>query len=284
MDKTQIQNNQFNNQFDNEISLQDIFSFFKRNFNWILKSTMGLSILAYSIAIALDPIYESELRIEMAKVANSVVEDPKVLVSKLKSPTYYSVNTINTCISKEEMKTADYRNNLPKSLEPKLDRDAPIVSLRYKALSNAKTEDCLLSVLNDIKSKQNEIATAIIKQKKYQLETLQAKLALAEKYKNQFGSKINYDFNDNKFSATTLLTALVVGKDSEIKDLQNNINDLQIQLAEPQTRETYLSVPIISNQKPFFPKKSLFVAIGFLIGGILSTLFFIFKESLQKAD
>jgi hypothetical protein len=278
------QNNQFNNQFDDEISLQDIFSFFKRNFNWILISTMGLSILAYTIAISLDPIFESELRIEMAKVANTVVEDPKILISKLKSPTYYSVDTLNSCISKEEMQNTDYRNSLPKSLDPKLDKDAPIVSLKYKALSNAKTEGCLLSVLKDIKSKQNELAAVIFKQKKYQLETLQAKLALAEKYKNQFGSKINYDFNDNKFSATSLLTALVVGKDSEIKDLQNNINDLQIQLAEPQTRETYLSVPIISNQKPVFPKKSLFEAIGFLIGGMLSTLFFIFKESLQKAD
>lgn len=266
------------NHFDDEISLLDIYNFLKRNFKWILISSIGSSIIAYTYALSVTPIYESEIRFEMAKVANSSVEDPKTLLSKLKSPTYYSLKTIDNCATNEEKETVDFRNGLIKKFNPTLDRDAPILSIEFKSASNSKNEICLNSVLNDIKLKQAELANTIIKQKKNQLETLEAKLILAEKYKNQFASKINYDFNDTKFSATSLLSALIVSKDSEIKDLQNGINDLKIALSEPQTRETFLSVPLISDQEPSYPKKRIFIILGFVVGGFLSLLFLLTLE------
>ena len=145
---------------------------------------------------------------------------------------------------------------------------------------------CLESVLNDIRTNQNEIAKPIFEQKENQLSNLKQKLESAEQITKLLSSKKpDFDFSDSQFSASTLLLLLAttLSKEYEVKDLRTKINDLEILLAEPQTKETHLITPINAPNTRVKPKRSL-IAFGSVIGGVLLTIgYLIVSRELAKA-
>jgi LPS O-antigen subunit length determinant protein (WzzB/FepE family) len=70
------------------------------------------------------------------------------------------------------------------------------------------------------------------------------------------------------------LLATTLSKENEVKDLRTQINDLEIALAEPQTKETYLTTPINAPNIRVEPKRSL-IALGSIVGGVFLAIGFL---------
>jgi LPS O-antigen subunit length determinant protein (WzzB/FepE family) len=252
---------------EDEISLLDIIQFFIDNKLHIAISTFACGALGLAYGLITPPKYEASMSLQMAVVANTPVEAPAVLLEKMKLPTYFSVGTLNAC------KMTDSTNpgaDLSKQLKPLVNKNAPFITTSFRAPSTDEAKTCLQAVLADVRSQQKILAEPIIKQKQTYLATLKDKLESAEQVAKFLAlQKQDFQFKDDKFSANALVLATRLSKDNEVKDLRNQIVDLELALSEPQTRETFLAAPMFSSPHKVAPSRSLILAIALMAGFML---------------
>lgn len=257
---------------EDELSIAEIVDFFRESWKQIVLGGVVGGVIGVSVALLSPSIYQATAYIQVAKVANADVEAPNILLEKLKMSMYYSQKTFSECNVEN---TIEPGKAIANGLKPTLSKNAPIISISYKDKNIDDAKKCLESVLNDIRTNQNEIAKPILEQRKNQLSNLKQKLESAEQITKLLSSKKpNFDFSDSKFSASTLLLATTLSKENEVKDLRTQINDLEIALAEPQTKETYLTTPISAPNIRVEPKRSL-IALGSIVGGVFLAIGFL---------
>lgn len=266
---------------NDELSISEIVDFFRESWQIIALGGLVGGVIGLSFALITPSMYQATAYIQVAKVANSEVEASNILLEKLKMSMYYSQTTFNEC-KLENVKEPG--GVIAKALKPALVKGAPIINISYKEKNIDDARKCLESVLNDIRVNQNAIAKPILEQKNNQLANLKQKLESAEQITKILSSKKpNFDFSDSKFSASTLLLATTLGKENEVKDLRTQINDLEIALAEPQTKETYLTTPINAPNIRVEPKRSLIVFGSIISGVFLAIGFLVLRRGLAKA-
>lgn len=257
---------------EDELSIAEIVDFFRESWKQIVLGGVVGGAIGVSVALLSPSIYQATAYIQVAKVANADVEAPNILLEKLKMSMYYSQKTFTECNVEN---TIEPGKAIVNGLKPTLSIGAPIIRISYKDKNIDDAKKCLESVLNDIRTNQNEIAKPILEQRKNQLSNLNQKLESAEQITKLLSSKKpNFDFSDSKFSASTLLLATTLSKENEIKDLRTQINDLEIALTEPQTKETYLTTPINAPNIRVEPKRSL-IALGSIVGGVFLAIGFL---------
>ncbi len=267
----------FNQPLEDEISLKDIIDFLSQSWKAIALSGIIGGLLATGYAFITPPKYRATANIQVAKVAGTDVETPNILLEKLKMPMYYSMTSFSAC---NVMDSDEPGAVIAKNLKPTLSKTAPIISLSYIEESPEDAQKCLESVLNDIRNSQNFLAKPILESKKNQLTNLKQKLDDAERFVKVLPSKnSSFDFSDTKFSASALLLVTTLNKENEIKDLRTQINDLEISLAEPQTKETFLTTRIYVPKQKFSPKRALILMGGLATGLFLGLLFMIGRQS-----
>jgi len=266
-------------QSEPEISLLDIVEFFENQWKKILFGGLVGGILGVSYALLAPPKFEASANIQVARVANVDVETPILLSEKLKLPSYYSQETLSACKLDD---LDDPRSVLIEKLKPTLVKNTTYVSVAYKDKTVEIAKNCLTGVLNDIRNSQSELAHPIIEARKNQLVTLKSKLEdIDHTLKTVFSSKnLNFDIIDTKFSASALLFATVLAKENEVKDLRISIRDLELALAEPQTKPAYLVTPIYSSGLKVEPKRTLIVVGSVFAGALLMILYALIKKVL----
>jgi len=263
---------------EDELSLTEVIDFFRESWKQILVS----SIIGGTLGVGYDLIspskYLAAAHIQVAKVAGSDVEAPNVLVEKLKMPMYYSQDTFTVCNLTEEKEPGV---SIANRLKPTLSRNAPIISITYKDKSTEDAKKCLEGVLNDIRSNQNILAKPILETRNNQLANLKQKLESAEKISKVLSIKNpSFDFSDSKFSASTLLLATTLNKENEIKDLRTQIRDSEIALAEPQTKEAFLTTPIYAPSVRVEPKRTMIVLLFGIAGLVLAIAYLLGRRMI----
>lgn len=261
---------------NDQISLLEIVDFFKESWKKILLGGVISGTLGAGYALITPSIYQATANIQGAKVANADVEAPATLIEKMKMPTYYSSNTFIECKVENSYEPGKAIAN---GLNPTLTKNASIITIRYKEKSAEDAKKCLESVLADIRKNQDEIATSILQTKKNQLANLKQKLETGEKLLKTLNSKkLDFDFSEPKFSASTLLLATTLSKENEVKDLSLQIRDLEMSLAEPQTKSASFIVPVYAPNLRIEPKRTLITLGSGIAGGALIIIFLLGKK------
>jgi uncharacterized protein involved in exopolysaccharide biosynthesis len=262
------------------INLADIVDFAQKSWKTVaLWSATGL-IGGAGYAFVATPKYLATANIQTAKVAGTDVEAPALLVEKLKLPSYYTKATFDACGLND---LAEPGVAIATALKPTLMKTAPIISISYKAKSQEAATGCIDAVMADIRANQALIAKPAIEQKNIQLAALKQKLDGAEQMANLMpAKKQNFDFNDPKFSGASLLLATSLAKADEVKNLKAQISDLEIQLQEPQTKETYFTTPVYASPKPVEPKKLITILGGLFGGAVLSVVYLLARTQIRK--
>jgi hypothetical protein len=149
-----------------------------------------------------------------------------------------------------------------------------IINLSYKDRNGDLAKKCLVSISNYILKKQNEITQLKIRKKREQISKLKDKLEFNENFSKFLSTKIqNFDLSDSKLSALATLNVITVIKESEIMDLREQINNLEMALDEPQTKEASLIVPIYASD--YEKRKISTKAISSAIGGVVLVIGFL---------
>lgn len=273
-------NNQNLENVEDNLSIAEVIDSIKKFWKGVALGGLIGGLLGIVAATIIPPKYQATANIQVGKVANVEIESPNVLIEKIKLPMYYSSNTFVEC------NVADLTEPgvaLAKSLNPVVAKNAPIITISYKEKDITRAKKCLESVLVDIRDNQREISKPILDSKRNQLDNLRQKLVAAEEViKSLTTNKRNFDFSDSKFSASSLLLATSLGKENEIKDLRTQINDMEITLAEPQTKEAYLVTQIYAPNVRVEPKRTLIVLLASIIGCVLVIGALFLKDKFSK--
>ncbi len=262
---------------EGEISLKDIIDFLVDSWKIVVLGGVAGGILGLGYGLIAPAKFQATANIQVAKVAGVDVEAPATLVEKLKMPSYYSQKTYVACNVTDKIEPGEV---IAKTLKPTLAKTSPIITISYREKSREDAQKCLESVLDDVRSNQSLLAKPMFEVKTNQLLNFKRKLESAEKLikilpKNNYG----FDFSDSKFSASALLLATTLSKENEIKDLRTAINDLEVALVEPQTREAFLATSIHASQQKVSPKRALIILAGFATGFFIGLLLMMGKRT-----
>jgi uncharacterized protein involved in exopolysaccharide biosynthesis len=267
----------FNQHLEDIISFKDSIDFLSESWKAIVLSGIVGGLLASGYVFNISPKYQATANIQVTKVAGSDVEAPSILLEKLKMPPYYSTESYSACKVMDSIEPGEV---IAKSLKPTLSKNSPIISFSYTAESSDEAIKCLESILNDVRSNQNLLAKPILESKKNQLMNLRKKLDTAERVLKILPTENqNFEFSDSKFSVASLLLVATLNQKNEIYDLSGQINDLEIALMEPSTREAFLIMPIYAPKQKVSPNTASTLIKGLLSGLFFGLLFQIIKRS-----
>jgi hypothetical protein len=258
-------------QADGEIGLTDIIQFFTVNKSSLVIGACVCGALGLIYGLISPKQYEGSMSIQVAMVENQPIETTVSLNEKLKIPQYFSSDTFKACKIDEE---TNPNIKLVKYLNPKINKNLPIISFVIRHSSEKVAVQCLEAVLEDIANRQKILSAPIIYQKQMYLANLKSQLVSAQQIeKYLLMQKHDLSFKDNKLVVAILAMTLQSNQVSQVQTLRTEISKLELSLSEPQTKETSLVTPIFVNPLMTYPLRILIsTLIGFLTGFILSVV------------
>ena len=262
----------FNQSLEDEISLKDIIDFLMESWKMILG--VGLLGLLGSVGfLAVTPNqYEATAQIQMAQItANNNnnnnnntnplgvnVEEPSLLMARLKIPSTYTAAEIKACGLEGQRMPAESIVAMSKFSSVK--GVGSIVELKIRMESREQAIICTQALFEHIRESQNQIIKPYIEEAKVLLTKYQARLKEAQEFLTRADK-----------SGVALSAAYLANRD-EIKFLTDESIRLNNFVTAGNARQAKLVSPIYASDEPAFPKKNLFLTIGFLSGLFLGVL------------
>jgi LPS O-antigen subunit length determinant protein (WzzB/FepE family) len=320
-------NNQ-NSITEDEISLIDIYEFLKDGYKTILTTVVLSGIAGISIAFILPEKFVASANIQPARVVGNDVENINVLAEKMRSPTYYSQNTFAAC---DVLGSVNPAQSLVDGLKPNVAKASSFVSVSFKSKSTDTSINCLNAVLNDVIESQDTLSKPILeraindlsqakqryetaktkqeqelKQNRERLQLAKDKLNTARNFISKFeNNTTRFNFKDEQFSASSLLLSTILSKQNEIKDLQFQINELEMKvqsaitgredellniekqindaernLLSPTTEKAKFATAIYSSPTKVEPKRSVITIVSVIAGGFIGLLILLLRRAL----
>lgn len=312
-----------------EVSLLDIYDFLRDGWVTLIGAPLLGALIGLLVSFVMPVKYQASGLIEPARVGGEFVETAATLTEKLRNPSYYVNTTFESCQLSDE---ADPAEALIKNLSPRVERESSFVAIKYDAVSPALAKECLTAVIGDVKkdeetltqspraeieskirsvrlhlTRADELRNQQIALNKQRLAVARQKLAAAQAFVSEFEARtLQFDFRNDQFSASSLLLATLESKQSEVKDLQLQIDELdmlvrsgltkldsevleiELELAElnkslekPATQDARFALPIFASDTKVAPRRSLIAAIGLFAGGFFGLLILIARRSLK---
>ncbi len=141
--------------------------------------------------------------------------------------------------------------------------------------------------VKELAKRHTELAKPILEKMYSDLKLAKEKLISAEKELEGINGLVeNAWVNDDCFTQLSLMTGLRLQKESELFAQHQAIVVLETALSAPATQPTNAIEAVFVTDKPIFPKKTLFLALG-LIGGMLIgvvAVFFVDAWRLAKSE
>lgn len=248
-----------------EICLSDIMRFFKCNWKIVvLGGGLGLAFSGAYVA-RIPERYEAILQIQMAQFSAGVVEEPAMLIQRLRLPSAYSVEVLRYC---EMPEAGDF-------LGGKLD---------IKPIPNVTTAvDMKLQAAGPAQAKQcaEAIATMITAQQSNMLEEhLSALLGLVVHYQQALADE---RLQAEKIKAFSLSDFGYLARLDKSSWLRTRIAALQEEIFLSRQHPTKLMAPIYVPSKPLPSKSGVVLWLGVISGLMLGVLYALGREAWRKA-
>jgi len=312
---------------DDEISLMDIYNFLVDGWVTIAATTVLAGAIGVGAAFVIPEKFLATATIQPTRVLGNDVESVAVLTEKMRSPTYYSQQSFIAC---DVADSTNPMQTLATALNPIVARNSAFVSISFKSKNINTSIACLNAVLadvikahavikepilqranEDLRQTRQRLDTSRIKneqelkQNKERLQTLGEKLRAAQQFVSRFeNNAARFDFKDDQFSASSLLLVTILSKQNEAKDLQIQINNLEMKVAasltgredellslekqlkdvernllSPSTVSASFTTPIYSPSQKVEPKRSLIAVISVLAGGFIGLMLLVMRKA-----
>ena len=260
--------------FDDEISFLDIFYFFKLHKKFILIHMILGMIFGVFFANFYGPMYKGSVLISPAKISGFFHLNPKTTVTKLKMNSFYSKETFINC-----KPYPDNDSDIPDIVNSSVAADGELILISMKHKNKIRIENCLKSIVKDVRLIQNIIVTPLIESKNNELMRAKEKLMAAEALKNQFSYELLKDLKKNSDPLnriSTLLTSnLILSTNLNIKQTMAEIDELTVALSSEKTKEAEMVVPIAIKEIASVYQIAFF---GLLLGLCLGILIALIKQ------
>ena len=260
---------------EDEISIKDIVDFLLESWKAILATGL-VGLLGAAVFIAITPSqYEATAQIQMMQISpnnnNNTnplgvnVEDPNLLMARLKLPSSYNLNEVKACGIHEENSPTELLTGLVKLAPVK--GVGSIVELKIRMQSKDQAINCAQAVFENIRESQNAIVKPYVEEAKTLLIKYQARLSEAQSL------VARADKSGSALSATYLANR------DEVKFLTDESIRLNTFITSGDARQAKLVAPIYASDIPVFPKKKISLLVGLLAGLFLGILFVMMRKA-----
>jgi len=265
-------NPQFVEAKEDEISLLDIFLFFKNEYHFILGFTLLGFVGAALYLWTVPKQYEVIGQIKMAQIANLNnnnnnntvnplginIEEPQALIARMALPTSYSKQTIALCGLAEEkdagaLLAKKAKFSIPKGL-------GGTVDLEIRDTSKEVAQACANAIYEFVKTSQAQLIAPYVEEASKKLIIGKERLSRATEF------IARADKSGLGVSGAYLATR------DEIRYLVDQISTLQGVINGNESRAARLVAPIYVKDQPVFPQKRTGLLLGLLLGGFLGLL------------
>jgi hypothetical protein len=270
-------NPKFNSNIEDEISLKDIVDFLIESWKVIILT--GLLGLLGSIAyLWMTPNqYQATAQIQMAQISannnNNTnplgvnIEEPNLLMARLKLPTTYSAQEIKACgfessAAPSEALVTAAKFSIVKGV-------GSMIELRINRDNKETSIACAQSLFENIKASQNDIINPYIEEAK----------TLLVKYQDRLTNSQALVSRADKSGAA--LSAAYLAHRDEVKFLTEEIMRLNAFITSADSRQAKLASPIYASDVSVFPKKKISLIIGLMAGLFLGLVFVLSKRALS---
>ena len=251
----------FNQSLEDEISLKDIIVFLLESWKTIVG--VGLLGLLGSVGfLAVTPNqYEAIAQIQIAQISannNNTnplgvnVEEPNMLMARLKLPTSYSAEEIKACGLEGQKMPAE--SIVAMSNFSAIKGVGSIVELKIRMESREQAVVCAQALFENIRESQNQIIKPYIEEAKGLLTKYQARLKEAQELVTRADK-----------SGAALSAAYLANRD-EVKFLTDESIRLNTFVTAGDARQAKLVSPIYASEAAVFPKKKIALMNGLLAG------------------
>ena len=253
---------------EDEISLLDIFLFFKNEYQFIIGFTLLGFVGAASYLWTVPKQYEVIGQIKMAQIANLNnnnvsplginIEEPQALIARRAIPTTYPKETIALCGLAEQKDAGSAlakkaKFSIPKGL-------GGTVDLEIRDTSKEVAEACTNAIYEFVKMSQAQLIAPYIEEASKKLIIEKERLSRATEF------IARADKSGSGVSGAYLATR------DEIRYLVDQISTLQAVINGNESRAARLVAPIYVKDHPVFPQKRNSLLLGLLLGGFLGLL------------
>lgn len=260
----------FNSSQDDEISLKDIIDFLIESWKSIAVAGV-LGIVGATAFLWVTPNqYQATAQIQMAQISatnNSInplgvnIEEPNLLMARLKLPSTYSNQEIKACGLEWSRKPSENLANAAKFSA--VNGVGSLIELKINRDSKEVAVACVQSIFENIKASQNQIIKPYIEEAKILLIKYQDRLSNIQSLVSRV---------DNKPEAPLFAVYLIHYE--EVKFLTEEIQRLNTFIVTAKKRQAKLVAPIYVSDKPVSPKKKNSLIQG-LLAGLFSGLLFV---------
>ncbi len=275
----------FNSIQRDEISLKEIIDFLMDSWKSFFVGGL-LGLLASCAYLIVSPNqYQATAQIQMAQInasnnnnnnsnsnSNSNplgvnIEEPGLLMARLKLPTTYSAEVIKACGFENTSSPAE---SLVSSAKFSVVKGVgSMIELRINRDSKENAINCAEALFESIKSSQNQIIKPYIEESKALLVKYEARLA-------------NFQALMSRVEKSgSALSAMYLANRDEVKFLTEEILRLNTFITTTDTRQAKLVSPIYAADAPVFPKKTISLIIGLIVGVFLGLLFVMGKKAFK---
>jgi len=253
---------------EDEISLLDIFLFFKNEYQFILGFTLLGFVGAALYLWTVPKQYEVIGQIKMAQIANLNnnnvsplgvnIEEPQALIARMAIPTSYPKETIALCGLAEQKDAGSVlakkaKLSLPKGL-------VGVVDLEIRDTSKEVAQACANAIYEFVKTSQAQLIAPYVEEASKKLIIEKERLSRATEF------IARADKSGSGVSGAYLATR------DEIRYLVDQISTLQAVINGNESRAARLVAPIYVKDHPVFPQKRNGLLVGLLLGGFLGLL------------
>ncbi len=257
----------FNQPLEDEISLKDIIDFLMESWKTILGLGL-LGLLGSAGFLAVTPNqYEATAQIQMAQISannNNTnplgvnVEEPNLLMLRLKLPTTYSAAEIKACGLEGQKMSAE--SIVAMSNFSAIKGVGSIVELKIRMKSRDQAVICAQALFENIRESQNQIIKPYIEEAKALLTKYQARLKETQELVTRADK-----------SGAALSAAYLANRD-EVKFLTDESIRLNTFVTAGDARQAKLVSPIYASEAAVLPKKKISLMVGLLVGLFLGLL------------
>ncbi len=265
----------FNQSLKDEISLKDIIDFLMESWKTIVG--VGLLGLLGSVGfLAVTPNqYEATAQIQMAQISannnnNNTnplgvnVEEPNLLMARLRLPTTYSAAEIKACDLEGQKMPAESLVSMSKFSAVK--GVGSIIELKIRMESREQAVLCAQALFENIRESQNQIIKPYIEEAKGLLTKYQARLKEAQELVTRADK-----------SGAALSAAYLANRD-EVKFLTDESIRLNTFVVAGDARQAKLVSPIYASEAAIFPNKKIALMMGLLAGLFLGLLLVMIRK------
>lgn len=264
----------FSTEISKNFTIIDFFAIFSENWKIILGfSLVGLTGAGIYLAIT-HPQYEATAVLEMAQIGvygnngnvNAVanVEEPAMLLAKLKIPSAYSTEAIKACDVSNNTIPAESLARLVHGTQRKDLGAIVVLSVLRDKPDQAKI--CMRKIFEMVQDQQQFLAKPSIEKMIARKKELQERLRQNKEYMTMA-----------KKSDSSLI--IYLDRRNDLLLLAQQIDELE--QAVLRSSATRLVSPVYVSPNPAFPKRGLTLVLGIIVGLIIG-LFFAFGRSAIK--